>query len=683
MGNYRVKKIFSIRYKFLAVISGLLVVCVLSYLLMATWVFKEDKKELMYEYSQSHAKNLSREIDSTLESIRDRLDLYTQLQYIKTKKNHILNQSEVAAIIKKNHHGESSIETWDEAYFNLYGLNKEQLLSYINTQNYTGVKESLQSTKQFQVPFLQLIRQVFVTNSNDIPVEQYHMIAFIKPDSFISSMSSSQKHKVILYNEKGDELLRYPENSNFELLDSKKTELLLARMFESGVVDTLVEDKEYLGAFAKGFNQKYMLVTGVEKSEVFSVIYRFIFRSVLFSFIVATLALMTAAIFSDSLTKPLLALVESMNRVKKGDLTQQIKINSRDEIEVLGSSFNKMIRELKASRHELIAINKELESKVKERTRQLEEQNQAVKHAQETLLRTTKLAAIGEVAGHAAHEVLNPLTSILNRLGRIKDKINDVAQQDLKLLEDIYQSWDKDYQQGGFDKLIQVWKNPSSIDPNKNIWDEDIENLKFTSLRFSEYFKMINEDAVFLTKESQRIDRIIQNMRRINDTKADVKSQSVHDLLNEAKNIMADWADQLDIKLEMDLIATYDSSEVDSDEMIQVLTNLIRNSLQSIKEKPLKNNERIHISSSNEDEKLLIRIKDTGVGIAQEHHKYLFEKQFSTKSQDEGTGLGLGISRRFIRQFHGDIKLKSSSPNGGCEFEISLPLSKNFKREVA
>lgn len=676
------QKFFSIRYKFLAVTSGLLVLCVLSYLLMATWVFKEDKKQLMYEYSQSHVKNLTKEIDSILTSIRDRLDLYTQLQYLKGNDQSLFNQSHVAAIIKKSK-TDTKVEVWDGSYFNLYGIDKEQVLKEVSDQSLTGVKESLKGSQNLSVPFLQLARQVFITNKNNIPVEQYHLIAFIKPDSFFNSMSSSKKHSVILYNDQGQALLSYPKDTNFGLLDAKKTELLKAQMFDSGVVDTLINNKEYLGAFAKGFNQKYMLVTGVERAEVFSVIYRFIFRSVLFSFIVATLALMTAALFSDSLTKPLQRLVESMNKVKKGDLSQQIKIKSKDEIEMLGSSFNKMILELKSSRLELIAINKDLENKVKERTRQLEEQNQAVKHAQEALLRTTKLAAIGEVAGHAAHEVLNPLTSILNRLGRIKEKMTQSAQQDLNLVKEIYQSWEKDYTEGGFDKLVSVWKQPSSIDPNKSMWDEDLENIKFASNRFDQYFQMIGDDTEFLTKESQRIDRIIQNMRHLNTNKADIRRQSVHELLDEAKNIMADWADQLDVKMELHLDAKDDHSEVDADEMIQALTNLIRNSLQAIKEKPNKDNEKILISTQNINDQLLISIKDTGVGIDPEHQKHLFEKQFSTKPQTEGTGIGLGISRRFVRQFYGDIELKDSAPGLGCEFVISLPLSEKLKREVA
>ena len=51
----------------------------------------------------------------------------------------------------------------------------------------------------------------------------------------------------------------------------------------------------------------------------------------------------------------------------------------------------------------------------------------------------------------------------------------------------------------------------------------------------------------------------------------------------------------------------------------------------------------------------------------------LFEKQFTTKSSDEGTGLGLGISRRFIRAHGGDIEFVSSVPFVATTFKITLP----------
>jgi signal transduction histidine kinase len=65
---------------------------------------------------------------------------------------------------------------------------------------------------------------------------------------------------------------------------------------------------------------------------------------------------------------------------------------------------------------------------------------------------------------------------------------------------------------------------------------------------------------------------------------------------------------------------------------------------------------------------------DNGVGVPEEYQKMLFEKQFTTKSADEGTGLGLGISRRFMRAHGGDIEFIKSTPFTETIFRIVLPL---------
>ncbi len=71
-----------------------------------------------------------------------------------------------------------------------------------------------------------------------------------------------------------------------------------------------------------------------------------------------------------------------------------------------------------------------------------------------------------------------------------------------------------------------------------------------------------------------------------------------------------------------------------------------------------------------------LRISDNGIGIDKDVQAKLFETQFSTKSRHEGTGLGLNISRRFVRAIGGDIYLESSQPNEGAVFMVKLPCLK-------
>ncbi len=88
--------------------------------------------------------------------------------------------------------------------------------------------------------------------------------------------------------------------------------------------------------------------------------------SILFSYTIAFY-------LSSTITKPLLYLTTQMKNVSKGDLDMVVKVNSSDEIGVLANSFKQMTFDLKTSKSELVQLNLNLENKVAERTKQLEE----------------------------------------------------------------------------------------------------------------------------------------------------------------------------------------------------------------------------------------------------------------------------------------------------------------------
>ncbi|MEZ4872406.1 MAG: HAMP domain-containing protein [Bdellovibrionales bacterium] len=77
------------------------------------------------------------------------------------------------------------------------------------------------------------------------------------------------------------------------------------------------------------------------------------------------MAFLAAILFSRSLVGPLEVLTKAMKRVSAGFLDSQIEVNTSDEISVLASSFNGMIKDLKSSRQKLIEMNSYLEESEK------------------------------------------------------------------------------------------------------------------------------------------------------------------------------------------------------------------------------------------------------------------------------------------------------------------------------
>jgi signal transduction histidine kinase len=368
-----------------------------------------------------------------------------------------------------------------------------------------------------------------------------------------------------------------------------------------------------------------------------------------------------------------------MDLVSQGDLTTQILIGTRDETAVLAGSFNKMISDLKTSRDQLEEINRDLDQKVKDRTRQLEEQNHAVKEAQEALLRTTRLASAGEIAGRAAHEVLNPLTSLLTRVGIMERKIKAEMRPQLQILTDISSAWKKDYQEGGFDKLVATWKQPSQVHPEWSLWQEDIENVEGLQTGFDSQFSALHVDTQFLIKEGARINKIINGMRKLSNIRSDKRNHSAHEILKDCCHIMADLFQQRNYQIVQEFHADRDLICVDRDEVVQAITNMMRNSLQSMHEAEIQKGLRgtLRLVTAIVDGQIQIYIEDTGIGISTENQARLFESQFTTKSPEEGTGLGLGISRRFIRGCGGDIDFVSSSPFEKTVFRIRVPIAES------
>ena len=75
-----------------------------------------------------------------------------------------------------------------------------------------------------------------------------------------------------------------------------------------------------------------------------------------------------------------------------------------------------------------------------------------------------------------------------------------------------------------------------------------------------------------------------------------------------------------------------------------------------------------------QDDRVVIRIADNGVGITQEVMQHLFTPMFTTKSVGKGTGLGWSISREIVKRKHGGKLTCISSPEWGVEFVIELPI---------
>lgn len=692
----------SIRTKIIAVTCALLALSVLVYSAMATVVFKRDKTALVFDLNNSAVTNISSEVESVISAVSGKMELFALLssrpQDLENLQSLFHNDSHLVFLSLKSLDGQPKhLHYLSPTYSQSYGLSEE----YFQRELPQEVPPPLEAIEQegqaiwraatATHPLLVGVgRQVIQEDQHGVPVARYAVLAYVSLAKVVDLISGpGRTNDIKIVNRQGEILAEALSSAHPVPSGSVAQWSLFQKALESPLARSVLtyEDEalagEALGAYAKSYGDDLITLSRVSAESAFSVVRTFVLNSFLFAMVFLILGTMMAVILSTSLTRPLSNLVEGMQKVTEGALDTQIELKSKDETALLANSFNVMIQELKSSQEQLEEINRDLEQKVKDRTAKLEEQNLAVKNAQEALLRTTRLASAGEIAGRAAHEILNPLTSMMARVRKVRERIDQSLKENAQFLKELQQSWEEDFRQGNFERLIDTWKKPSEVLEGATIWQEDQNFLQETSTALEQACSTLQEDMQFLVSESHRINKIVQSMRSLSSVQSVKHNLSAHKLLTESVHIMADLFDQDDIKVELQLEASQDRVLVDSDEVLQSVTNLLRNSLQAIKEVRGPGEGRVLLRTRNEEGKILVEILDNGAGVQEELKSRLFEAQISTKSRDEGTGLGLSIARRFIRAFGGDLYYDGSREDWTTVFKMELPLAPAVGSEVA
>jgi len=191
----------------------------------------------------------------------------------------------------------------------------------------------------------------------------------------------------------------------------------------------------------------------------------------------------------------------------------------------------------------------------------------------------------------------------------------------------------------------------------------------------SKFIKKIdNKQTAEILKEINDIDK--EAVARINNI---VKSLKKFVRLDEADLQEADINKELDLTLDLIRHETKNRIEIIKNygklPMIkcypnmlnQVFMNILINACQSIKGEG-----QITITTLFEENNLVVKIKDTGMGIAQERIDKIFTAGYTTKGVGVGTGLGLAISQKIIQKHSGTITLTSELATG-TEFTITIP----------
>ncbi len=211
----------------------------------------------------------------------------------------------------------------------------------------------------------------------------------------------------------------------------------------------------------------------------------------------------------------------------------------------------------------------------------------------------------------------------------------------------------------------------------------EIKNALVSVKTFVDLLLEKNRDAELadvVRREMLRIDGIVgQMLKYAGPSRAAFSNVRVHDVLDHALRMVQPRLDSGLISLHRAFQAAPDAIEGDDYQLEQAFLNLFLNAIEAMGANGSLTVKTDLISAAPARSKaarasgshLCIAISDTGVGISPENMHRLFEPFFTTKQQ--GTGLGLTITRRIVNEHNGDISVQSAV-NQGTTFSIKLPL---------
>src|SRR3989338_46930 len=235
----------------------------------------------------------------------------------------------------------------------------------------------------------------------------------------------------------------------------------------------------------------------------------------------------------------------------------------------------------------------------------------------EELVRSAKMASLGQLSATVAHEIRNPLTAVKMRLYSLRNQLKNDAD-----------------------------------------------------------FK---EDMLVIDEEINRLEGIIKNFLDFaRPPDLNLQTCDIAKILGSVINLVKSKAESSNIRIENKIEEPLPEIQIDKEQIRQVFLNIMLNAIEAMpKGGIVELTADVDRNDKKSNGKLKIQIKDTGQGIGPDLKSKLFEPFISTKEQ--GTGLGLFIASRITKLHKGDIHI-DSEPGKGASVTVELPITSTLNR---
>lgn len=286
------------------------------------------------------------------------------------------------------------------------------------------------------------------------------------------------------------------------------------------------------------------------------------------------------------------AMVEGYNAEARTGASKEVG-SLQNSFDKMSSNLQQMTEGMRRSNDEIMEWNNILEKKVEEQSSKLHEVQQQLNQAE-------KLSALGELVSGVAHEINNPLSTII-----------------------------------GFAQIMEM-------DTKNDQVKTDLNKIVHAAKRAS---KTVNNLLTYARKEEPS-----------------KRSIQINDLIAQAIELREyEWRVN-NIEVELNLAPDISSTMVDANQIKQVLLNVLSNAEQATQDTGHKRI--IRVASEECNGQIVIKISDNGIGIPRENLSKVFDPFFTTKEVGRGTGLGLSVSYGIIKEHGGTIYAKMDVGQG-------------------
>ncbi len=360
------------------------------------------------------------------------------------------------------------------------------------------------------------------------------------------------------------------------------------------------EGEEMTGAYAPIPLLGYGLVVSQHKKDAFASVSRMRTYTEFWVALSLIVAIAGGVLFARGVSEPVRQLASGAKAVAAGQFDWQVPVKTNDELGQLSATFNQMSADLKKSfetiykqNEEIARWNEELKQRVAERTREL-------RQAEEQILQSQKMAAVGELGAGIAHEINNPLTGVL-----------------------------------GFAQLMFAQTKPE---------DE-----------FHEYLASIVE-------ESKRIRTIVDDLLQFTRgaTKVEFVEIEMDRLLKDTLRLVQSQLEERQIKIRTDVAGEIPLVFGNRGQLEQAIAHIVTNAHNAMPE----GGELTLSLNELDGGAVKVTIRDTGIGITEENISKIFDPFFTTKTEWTGKGLGLSVAHQIIEEHQGRISVTSQVGEG-------------------